>query len=249
MSRQSPGPGTRRPGQTGPAGQAGAGQAGPARPPAARPDRGHPETGAVRHAGGAGRTTSAAVYRRRRLVVGLAALLIVVLVAVATAFVWPGWASSSPTPTVTVTQPAPTPTIDPVDPGDGSDFADALPRTVRQFALTSLKATDSWADAGALEAYDLTYADGTGAAATTVAVTAGQWATSGEAEEAAKALVTAAGESTRTGPVTVDGKDVGAYTVTGSGDRTTVTWRNSSAVFQAVGPQAVVKTFFDFYSM
>jgi hypothetical protein len=120
---------------------------------------------------------------------------------------------------------------------------------VLDLALRSDAATDAWTAAGALEAYELVYADGAGPDATTVTVVAGQWATDAEAEVAAADLV---GDATPTtsGEVTVDGAAAGTYVVVAGTDGTaTVTWRNGTAVLRATGPAEVVEDVYAAYPM
>ncbi len=191
------------------------------------------------------RPPSAAVYRRRRLVVLVGLLVVVGLVLALLAWVWPGFARSDapaePEPTVTVTADPPTPTLEPVARTGTTAFAQALPDTVLDLVLRSDSATDAWTAARALEAYQLEYADGEGDDATRVTVVAGQWPTSAEAEAASDDLVAAAGTPTEEGDVEVAGEVAGRYAVTDAGDgRATVTWRNDTAVLQATGPADVV---------
>ncbi|WP_069385487.1 hypothetical protein [Cellulosimicrobium cellulans] len=199
------------------------------------------------------RPVPTSVYRRRRLVAALGLVLVVALVVVLLAFVWPGFARSGgevePAPTVTVTGDPATPTLEPVERTASTPFAQALPATVLDLALRSDAATDAWTESGALEAYELVYADGEGPDATTVTVVAGQWPTPEEAENAAAALLGGAEPSTQE-DVTVDGETVGTVVVVpGEGGAATVTWRNSTAVLQATGPADVVEDVYAAYPM
>ncbi|QJW37691.1 hypothetical protein [Cellulosimicrobium protaetiae] len=200
------------------------------------------------------RPSSAAVYRRRRLVVLVGMVLVVGLVAALVAWVWPGFARSDaaadPAPTVTVTADAPTPTLEPAARTGTTAFALALPDTVLDLVLRSDSATDAWTAARALEAYELVYADGEGADATTVTVVAGQWPTTAEAEAAAADLVAAAGEPTDSGDVEVGGEVAGTYAVSPAADgQATVTWRNGTAVLQASGPADAVADVYEAYPL
>ncbi|MBD5785499.1 hypothetical protein IF650_04835 [Cellulosimicrobium terreum] len=201
-----------------------------------------------------GRPVSPAVYRRRRFVAVLGLLVVLALVVALLAFVWPGFARSDaaadPAPTVTVTAPEPTPTLDPVARTSDTAFAKVLPSTVLAFVLTGEEPVDAWTSAGAIEAYALTYADGEGPDATTVTVTAGQYASADEAAAAAAALVEAAGGADEEGEVTVGGDAAGAYSVSGDDDGTsTVTWYNGTAVLQATGPTGVVEDVYSAYPL
>ncbi len=199
------------------------------------------------------RPTSAQVYRRRRLLAVVVLLLVVALLVTLLAFVWPGFARSDaaadPAPTVTVTEESPTPALEPAERTSTTAFAQALPATVLDLALRSDAATDAWTPAGALEAYELVYADAEGEGATTVTVVAGQWPTDAEAEVAATDLV---GDATPTveGDVTVEDAVVGHYAVVpGADGEATVTWRNETAVLRATGPADLVEDVYEAYSM
>ncbi|MGM7424485.1 hypothetical protein [Cellulosimicrobium sp. CpK407] len=198
------------------------------------------------------RPSSAAVYRRRRLVVLVGLVLVVGLVVALLAWGWPGFAraDAEPAPTVTVMADPPTPTLEPVARTGTSAFAQALPDTVLDLVLRSDAATDAWSTARALEAYELVYADGEGDDATTVTVVAGQWPTVAEAETAASDLVAAADEPTDTGDVEVAGEVAGTYAVTPAADgQATVTWTNGTAVLQATGPADVVTEVYSAYPL
>jgi uncharacterized membrane protein len=201
-----------------------------------------------------GRTSrpSPQVLRRRRLVVGGLALGVVLAIALVTAFVWPGFArSDDPAPAVTVTAPAPTPTVEPSGrPENQTAFLGALPDTVLQLAVRGAAENPGWIeDLEAIEAWDVTYADGPDPAAATavVSVTAGQWDDADSAGAALEALLAEAGEPTAEGDVTVGEETAGEYAVTPAADAGTsvVTWRNGTAVLQATGPSDLVE---DFYS-
>ena len=211
-----------------------------------------PRPGGGRPGGGPSRP-SAAVIRRRRIVVGSGAGLLVLLVVLLTAFVWPGFARSEPEPATTVTAEPPTPTIEPSGrPKEQTAFLMAQPDTVLQLALSDAAPDKAWVDdAGAIEAWTLTYADAEGEGATTVEVHAGQWEDDDDATEAYGALVKAAGEPTDEGGVAVQEETVGEYVVTpGSAEGTAVvTWRNATAVVQATGPADLVRDFYSAYPL
>ncbi|AEG43338.1 hypothetical protein [Isoptericola variabilis] len=199
------------------------------------------------------RRPSAAVLRRRRRVVAGLALGVVLLVAVLTAFVWPGFArSDDPTPAATVTAPPPTPTVEPTGrPENQTALLTALPDTVLQLALRAVEPRADWEDErDAVEAWTLAYADGpdaNAAGAAVVRLVVGQWGDERTAGGVLDDLLADAGEATMSGDVTVDGESAGTYAVTpGAEDGTAVvTWRNGTVVLQATGPAGLVE---DFYS-
>lgn len=189
---------------------------------------------------------SPTVYRRRRLVVGVLALLVLVSLLAFAGLVWPGFLHAEepdPVPTVTVTASPPTPSVKPMRRPDGETaFQEALPSAVLQFALSGLTETDAAEESEATEGWKATYTDG---ADLRVVVTAVQWPSADEATTSAEALVKAAGEARKSGDVKVGDDVVGQYALTpADGGRRTMTWRNGTAVLQAKGPAEVVEEFY-----
>lgn len=189
---------------------------------------------------------SAAVYRRRRIVVGVLALLVLLLVLAFAGLVWPGFLHAEepdPVPTVTVTASPPTPTVKPMQRPDGeTPFQEALPSAVLQFALTDMAETDAADESDATEGWKATYTNG---GDLRVVVTATQWPNTDEATTSADALTEAAGKAKESGDVKVGDDVVGRYALTpaDAGQRT-MTWRNGTAVLQAKGPADVIKEFY-----
>lgn len=157
-------------------------------------------------------------------------------------------AQSSPAPTVTVTQegPAPTPAVPAAAKGEGlSAFAQALPDSVRQYALSDFVALEPVLFDDALESYQLTFAAAEGEAGCTVF--ASQFAT---AQQAQKAAAQRAGEASGV-PVVVGQDEAGVLVVhelladvpdplrddvsvaQGVGH---AVWSNHTAVFEVYGP-------------
>ncbi|MFF2621706.1 hypothetical protein [Oerskovia jenensis] len=203
------------------------------------------------------RAPSSAVYARRRLVALVLLLALVGVVVAFGAFVWPGFAAGGETKEpaeVTVTSAPPTPTIAPVERTAGTELAKALPASVLQFALRAEATTEAFADAGAVEGHELTYADSEGDGGLVVTVRAGQWGTDDEAgvayDELLAAAVEAGGEPTSTGDVEVDGEVVGTFAITpvapaeGAATSSTATWRNGTVVLQATGPADEIEAFY-----
>ncbi|WP_460705229.1 hypothetical protein [Myceligenerans halotolerans] len=189
---------------------------------------------------------SAAVYRRRRIVVGACALLVLLSLLAFTGLVWPGLLHAEepePVPTVTVTASPPTPAVKSMRRPDGETaFQEALPSAVLQFALSDMAETDAADESDATEGWKATYSDG---ADLRVVVTATQWPGADEATTSADALTKAAGEAKESGDVKVGDDVVGQYALTpvDAGERT-MTWRNGTAVLQAKGPAEVIKEFY-----
>ncbi|WP_277208198.1 hypothetical protein [Isoptericola croceus] len=197
-------------------------------------------------------TSRAAVVRRRKigLVVALVAIAVIALV---TAFVWPGFArpDAEPLPDVTVTAAPPTPTADPADlPDDATDFLSAMPGSVLQLVRLDVAENEWVEDADAIEAWDVTYGDGPDGGEQ-VALVAGQWSDADAASEVHAALLEAAGTPTAEGDVTVGDETAGTYTVTPgtAAGQSVVTWRNGTAVFQASGPDQLVQDFYQAFPL
>ncbi|RPF23027.1 hypothetical protein [Myceligenerans xiligouense] len=189
---------------------------------------------------------SPAVYRRRRVVVGVLALLVLVALLGFMGLVWPGLLHAEepePVPTVTVTAPAPTPAVKSMQRPEGETaFQGALPSAVLQFALTDLTETEAAEESEATEGWKAAYTDGTDLR---VVVTATQWPSADEARSSADALTKAAGKAEASGDVKVGDDVVGQYALTrADAGRRTMTWRNGTAVLQAVGPADVIEEFY-----
>ncbi|MFD2839919.1 hypothetical protein ACFSYH_04960 [Populibacterium corticicola] len=175
--------------------------------------------------------------------------------------------SEAPThnPTVTVTADAPTPTQDPVDRGEVTEFAAALPGTANQFALTSLTEVTDWPVEGALESYVLNYSGPAGDASVEVEVLAAQFKS---VENAATAYDSRLAPDTTTisaGVVESDGTSVGDFVITvdetggvlppAHGDQTLpagtarALWTNGTALFEAYAPADEIENFYNAYGL
>ena len=191
---------------------------------------------------------SPAVFRRRRIVVASAAGVLVVVIALLTAFLWPGFAVPAPlpTPTTTVTAPVPTPTISPAArTGEQTALSKAIPDAVLASVQQKIQNLPAWQnDHKAIESWTVTYADGTGAGATTITLQVGQWASTDAASSFYDAQVKAAGTPASSGPVQVAGKDAGKYALIPADGGASVWWRNGTVVLHAQGPQDAVKAFY-----
>lgn len=172
------------------------------------------------------------------LIAGGAVLLVAVVVAIVLAT--RGGGEPEPLEPEVVTLPVPTPTVEPVERAEGTAFAQALPSTVLQLALSAFAEEPSLVRAGALEAYRLDYTDG---GTTEVVVLAGQWATPEEAAAAmadAVAAGTPEGAETTEGTVEVDGAQVGTSVLVAGDGTDTVWWTNGTVMLQATGPSGTV---------
>ncbi|ACZ29437.1 hypothetical protein Xcel_0398 [Xylanimonas cellulosilytica DSM 15894] len=200
-----------------------------------------------------GARPAAEVFRRRRILIASAAGALVLVVAVLTAFVWPGYALPEPlpTPTVTVTAPVPTPTVSPAErTGEETALTTALPDEVLQFVQRGIENLPAWQDDHqAIESWTVTYADGTGDDATTITLQVGQWSDADAAASFAGAQVKAAGTPTKEGDVLVDGEVVGTYALIPDGDDAVLWWSNATVVFRAQGPADELEAFYGEYPL
>ncbi|MEV7973470.1 hypothetical protein [Cellulomonas sp. NPDC089187] len=147
-----------------------------------------------------------------------------------------------------VQAPSPTSEVPAVDRTAATAFAQSLPATVLQYALSASQDDPQWVAAGAVEAYQDTYVDQSGA---TLTVHSGQWGTAAEAQTQQASLAGAlVGEVISAGAVTVEGVDTGALTVVDLGDGTgTAVWNNGSAVFVLTAPIADVSNAYAAFPM
>ena len=212
--------------------------------------------------------------RGRRVVGAIAALALVVAIVAAVVLAGGGLRGSRPEPVVL---PTPTPTVEPVNRGTTTDFQRALPDAVLAFVVSDQVEDAGLLDAGAVEAYTLTYTDGS----RYVTLRTGQWPTVQAVTEAMTALVadvargqdpgpaqtgaptppagadgTAATPSASRGavvardaPVLVDGTEVGRVIIWGDPDSALAVWHNGPTLFALTGPGDAVPALYDAFPM
>ncbi len=189
---------------------------------------------------------------RRRPPVWLWVVAGVLMVGIAaTAALLAGNRGGGPVPEASViTLPVPTPTVSAIARDPGTPFYDALPSTVLAFALSASADSPDLLAAGALEAYRMEYTDGT----QTIVVQAGQWPNADDAGAAYTTLLAPLVPEGTTpadqGAVTVDGTDVGHYTLIDHGDGTsTMVWTNTTAVLKMDGPSDALRDVYAAFSL
>ncbi len=171
----------------------------------------------------------------------------------------------TPTPTVTVTAEAPTPTQDPVDRGEVTEFAAALPGTASQFALTNLTEVTDWPVEGALESYVLNYSGPVGDTSVEVEVLAAQFKSAESAATAYNSRLAPEAATLATGVVESAGTNVGDFIITvdetggvlppAHGDETLpagtarALWTNGTALFEAYAPADEIENFYNAYGL
>lgn len=192
-----------------------------------------------------------------KLIVAVVAAALVVVLALVSAFIWPGWAlnkggeaNSQGTTSQGASQDASEPTTPSIDavalPDDASELLKAMPDSVLNFARTKAAAGTSWSGASPVEEYTLTYSTGTDGQEVTLEVA--QWSQDEDAQSQYDNLTGAmTGKELGSGNVKVSGEATGAYSAkTDPNDETKAiaVWRNDTVVFQATGAKDSVQRFY-----
>lgn len=192
-----------------------------------------------------------------KLIVAVVAAALVVVLALVSAFIWPGWAlnkggeaRSQGTTSQGASQDASEPTTPSIDavalPDDASELLKAMPDAVLNFARTKAAAGTSWSGASPVEEYTLTYSTGTDGQEVTLEVA--QWSQGEDAQSQYDNLTGAmTGKELGSGNVKVSGEATGAYSAkTDPNDETKAiaVWRNDTVVFQATGAKDSVQRFY-----
>ncbi|MCI1218973.1 MAG: hypothetical protein LKF99_00285 [Bifidobacterium sp.] len=184
------------------------------------------------------------------IAVVVAAALVIVL-ALLSAFIWPGWAlnkAPAQNPGAQKSSEAPTTpsiTASPL-PSDASELLKAMPDSVLNFARTNAAPSTNWSAATPIEEYTVTY--GTGTAADTITLVTAQWSSADEAKTQYDSLAgSMTGQELGAGSVKVAGSATGSYTVkTDPADsgKAVALWQNDTVVFQATGSKDAVERFY-----
>lgn len=192
-----------------------------------------------------------------KLIVAVVAAALVVVLALVSAFIWPGWAlnkggeaNSQGTTSQGASQGASEPTTPSIDavalPDDASELLKAMPDSVLNFARTKADASTSWSGASPVEEYTLTYSTGKDGQEVTLEVA--QWSQDEDAQSLYDNLTGAmTGKELGSGNVKVSGEATGAYSAkTDPNDETKAiaVWRNDTVVFQATGAKDSVQRFY-----
>ena len=192
-----------------------------------------------------------------KLIAAVVAAALVVVLALVSAFIWPGWAlnkggeaRSQGTTSQGASQGASEPTTPSIDavalPDDASELLKAMPDSVLNFARTKAAAGTSWSGASPVEEYTLTYSTGTDGQEVTLEVA--QWSQDEDAQSQYDNLTGAmTGKELGSGNVKVSGEATGAYSAkTDPNDETKAiaVWRNDTVVFQATGAKDSVQRFY-----
>lgn len=187
-----------------------------------------------------------------KLFVVLTVALLVIVLALLSAFVWPGWAlkrnseatQDGTSEQQTVSQEATVPSIEPVAlPDDATDLMKALPDSVLNFARINVQVDTTWSSASPLEEYVATYSSGE--EGHDVKVHLAQWATSSEARQQYTNLsASMTGGDIASGTVKVAENATGSYLVkydAADHSKAVALWQNDTVVCQITGTVDDVK--------
>lgn len=201
-----------------------------------------------------------------KLIAAVVAAALVVVLALVSAFVWPGWAlnngsqsaqsgqqSSSSTGAKSddksggASNEPTTPSIDAVAlPEGASELLKAMPDSVLNFARTKADEGTMWSSASPVEEYTLTYS--TGKQAQDVTLEAAQWSDADKAKAQYDSLAKALeGKELASGNVKVSGKNTGSYSVnldSTDDSKAIAVWQNDTVVFYATGAKNAVHRFY-----
>ncbi|MFR0588709.1 MULTISPECIES: hypothetical protein [Bifidobacterium] len=195
-----------------------------------------------------------------KLTAVIAVAAVVIVLALLSAFIWPGWAlnktttpTSAPTSSATsngkksAAAKAPsTPTISAKPlPTDSTSLLKAMPDSVVNYARTDANPSANWTSASPLEEYTMTYS--TGDDTKNIALITAQWSSADDAKKQYQALTASlTGDEIASGNVKVSGKTTGSYVIrkdASDSKKAVAVWINDTAVFQANGPSDAVTTF------
>lgn len=186
-----------------------------------------------------------------KLIAVVVAAALVVVLALLSAFVWPGWAlNKQETAQQAVSSQTKEPTKPSIDatalPDGATELLKAMPDSVLNFARTKADASGNWSGASPLEEYTLTYA--TGKDGQDVQLIVAQWSAADQAKAQYDALAgQMSGKELGSGNVKVSGDETGSYvakTDPADENKAIAVWQNDTVVFQATGAKASVERFY-----
>jgi hypothetical protein len=188
-----------------------------------------------------------------RVAIGVSiGLIVAVIIALATAFIWPGWADKlannqqqeNVEPTVKRRKAiAPSTSVTPL-PSSATELVKHMPDTVGAYARKGIEESSNWKNAKPIEEHTITYSTGTDHGSVTLVVA--QWPEADTAGTEYQKLVShLTGEKVEAGNVRVAGNITGAYQFHRVGSTGGIAlWRNDTCIFQVSGPFDAVKEFY-----
>lgn len=199
------------------------------------------------------KSSNAAGATHKNLLVVLAAAAVVVILALISAFVWPGWALNHDTsanknqvvmPKTPSIQSKPLPT-------SSTALLKSMPDSVLDFARVDAIPSAKWTESSPLEEYSVKYS--TGQADGDVSLTVAQWSSRDSANKQYEALLDGLkGSDIASGKIQVAGKTSGSYVLrVDENDKTQASalWQNDTAVFEVTGSKQSVERFYHRFPM
>ncbi|MDK7259556.1 hypothetical protein HXT25_04275 [Gardnerella sp. DNF00476] len=180
--------------------------------------------------------------------------VIVVVLAIVSAFIWPGWALNRQQPQSAKTQvsSAKTPSIKSKDlPSTSTALLRSMPDSVLDFARVDACPSAKWSSASPLEEYTVRYS--TGESGSDVSVVVAQWSSRDLANKQYELLTDAlAGSDIASGKIQVAGKATGSYVLKAddnSKTKASAIWQNDTVVFEVTGLKQSVERFYKQFPM
>lgn len=197
--------------------------------------------------------SSQAVGKGARIAIGVSiGLIFAVIIALATAFIWPGWADKLTSnqqqenvePTVKRRKDVKPSTSVTALPANATELVKHMPDTVGAYARKGVSESTNWKNAKPIEEHTVTYS--TGSANGSVTLVVAQWPEADTAGSEYQKLVSGlSGEKVESGNVRVAGNITGAYQLHRVSSTSGVAlWRNDTCIFQVSGPFDAVKEFY-----
>lgn len=188
-----------------------------------------------------------------KLLVVLTSAAVIVVLALISAFMWPGWALNHENVASKNHMVMPkTPSI-PSKPLPASSTAllKAMPDSVLDFARVDAIPSATWTESSPLEEYSVKYS--TGQPDGEVSVTVAQWSNRDSANKQYEALVDGLkGSDITSGKIQVSGKTSGSYVLRNDENdksQASALWQNDTAVFEVKGAKQAVERFYHKFPM
>lgn len=181
--------------------------------------------------------------------------VVAVVIALFTAFVWPGWAARLTPGIVTSSSQSGSsakkkqekPAVQPTPlASDATALLKAMPDEVGAYARQTVSDTSEWKSASPIEEHSITYSTGRGDNGNVTLLVA-QWANGSDAQKQYESVLsTLTGKKLASGAVKVSGQQTGSYELhdTSSANQVVALWRNDTCLFRVTGPTAAVEDFY-----
>lgn len=181
-------------------------------------------------------------------IIAVSIIAVAIVVALISAFVWPGWAHRNATNSAnTATGKEEVAKVEPVAlPKNATKLERTLADNVGIYARGTVKKSTVWNATTPIEEYQVVYTNGN--TEQDITVTVGQWTSSTYANEQYEDLTARLkGKLLNDGKISVSGENTGAYEIhedSSNSEQSVAVWQNSTVVYQAVGPKNALNNFF-----